>query len=116
MAGESSDESGVVWSGRLGRVPAEVRTTNGQRVLRIGRWSTVVDDRTEIRHRTGRFALSQRIIIRQPGRPPFVHRYRLPLLLQLAPYWEATYDRLSAEADDPGLGLVELLGGTDDWV
>lgn len=86
---------------------------DGQRVLRIGDWSTVVTAQTEIRHRSG--LLSRRIIVRQPGQPPFVHRYRLSGLLQVAPLWEATYDRWSAEADDPGLGLVELLGGTDDW-
>ncbi|WP_455753472.1 hypothetical protein [Streptomyces lavendulae] len=44
-----------------------------------------------------------------------VHRYRLPWPLQLAPLWSAAHDRWSAEADDPGLELVTLLGGTDDW-
>ncbi|WP_406858833.1 hypothetical protein ABZO31_00745 [Streptomyces sp. HUAS MG47] len=116
MADVEADETGILWSGRLGRVAAEVRRVDGRPVLRIGDWSTVVDERTEIRHRTGRFALSQSIEVRRPGEPVFVHRYRLRLLLQLAPYLEASYDRWSAEADDPGLELVELLGGTDDWV
>ncbi|MFE9253683.1 hypothetical protein [Streptomyces sp. NPDC006879] len=107
------NESGILWSGQLGRLSAEVREVDGQRILRIGDWSTVVNAQTQIRHRSG--LLSHRLIVCQPAQPSFVHRYRLPWLLQLAPAWEATYDRWSAEADDPGLALVELLSGTDDW-
>ncbi|MGW2182156.1 hypothetical protein ACWCXX_29470 [Streptomyces sp. NPDC001732] len=115
MAGSGPDRSGVLWSGSLGRVSAAVREVDGQRVLRIGDWPTVVDARTQIRHQSGRFAPSQRIVVLQPGRPAFVHRHRLPRLLRLAPFREAAYDRWSAEAGDPGLELVEVLGGTDDW-
>ncbi|QKW22440.1 hypothetical protein HUT16_28185 [Kitasatospora sp. NA04385] len=100
---------------RLGRVTAEVREVDGRRVLRIGDWSTVVDDRTEIRHENGRFLLSQRIVVVQPGRPAFVHRYRLPWGKQLGPFWQVTYDYWDAEADDEGLPLVEFLGGTSNW-
>ncbi|TLQ44947.1 hypothetical protein [Streptomyces marianii] len=39
----------------------------------------------------------------------------LPWPLQLAPFWEATYNDVSAEADDDGLVLAHLLGGTSDW-
>ncbi|MFE6053053.1 hypothetical protein ACFQ6N_20025 [Kitasatospora sp. NPDC056446] len=106
-------ESRVVWSGRLGHLAVEVRETDGRRVLRIDDWSTVFDDRTGIHHHTG--VLRHRLVVRRPGLPPVVFRYRLRWLLQLAPIWEATYDRWSAEADDPGLELVEILGGTDDW-
>ncbi|MQS16781.1 hypothetical protein F7Q99_32485 [Streptomyces kaniharaensis] len=86
---------------------------DGQQVLQIADRSVVVDARTEVRHRSD--LLSRCITVRRPGRRPFVHRYRLPWMTQLAPLWEAAYDRWSAEADDPGLDLVALLGGTDDW-
>ncbi|MFF8613226.1 hypothetical protein [Streptomyces sp. NPDC015350] len=115
MTGSGSDRSGILWSGRLGRASAEVREADGRRVLRIGARSTVVDDRTRVVHRSGRFALSRRVVVLRPDQPVFTHRYRLPWRLTLAPYLEAGYDRWSAEADDPGLGLVEVLGGTDDW-
>lgn len=86
---------------------------DGRRVLQIGDWSTTVTDQTEICHRSS--LMSQRIIVREPGRPEFEFRYRLRILLQLIILWDITYDRWTAEEDDPGLILVELLGGTDDW-
>ncbi|MFF7631575.1 hypothetical protein ACFZB9_00275 [Kitasatospora sp. NPDC008050] len=102
------------WSGLLGRTPADLRSVDGRWVLRIGDWSTVLDEQSEVRHRTG--FLRHRILVNHPDQAPFVHRYRLPWMSQLcAPMFEGSYDRLSAEADDPGLTLIDRVGGTDDW-
>ncbi|GAB7187361.1 hypothetical protein ATKI12_7192 [Kitasatospora sp. Ki12] len=100
--------------GRLGRLLAVEREVDGRLILRIDDWSTVVDEWTAVHHRTG--PLRHRIVVRQPGRFPVEFRYRLRWAAQLAPLWEATHDLWSAEADDPGLDLVALLGGTDDRV
>jgi hypothetical protein len=94
-------------------VRAELCQAGDQRVLTIGDRRIELKSGVVVRHRSG--LLGQRLTIEQPGEAPFTHRYRLPWTSQLAPLWEATYDRLSAEADDPGLDLTELLGGTDDW-
>jgi hypothetical protein len=102
------------WSVRLGRKQVTVRNVEGRRVLRIGDWSTVLTPRTRIHH--GTHTWSRTLTIRQPDRPPHVYRYRLGLYAMLAPAVEPTYDRWAAEADDPGLDLVQALGGTDDWV
>lgn len=82
-------------------------------MLTIGDRRITLKPDAVVRHRSG--LLGQRLTIEQPGEAAFTHRYRLPWAVQLAPLWEPTYDRWSAEADDPGLGLTELLGGTDDW-
>ncbi|MFF7993984.1 hypothetical protein ACFZDG_29870 [Kitasatospora xanthocidica] len=87
---------------------------DGQLILQIDDWSTVVDERTVVHHHTG--VLRHRVVVRQPDRLPVEFRYRLRWAAQLAPVWEAAYDLWSAEADDPGLDLVTLLGGTDDWL
>ncbi|MER6994350.1 hypothetical protein [Streptomyces sp. NPDC000410] len=104
----------LIWSGQLGRPRAELRRVGDRTVLTIGKRQITVRDDAVVRHRAG--LLYQRLIIEHPGEPTFTHRYRLHWALQLAPLWETTYDRWSAEADDDGLGLVEVLGGTDDWV
>ncbi|MET9400583.1 hypothetical protein [Kitasatospora sp. NPDC002965] len=114
MSGVDSTGPGKLrWSGRLGRQPASLREVDGRHLLQIGDRSTLLDARTGVRHRSS--LLSRRIIVHHPDRAPFVHRYRLPWMLQLAPLWETAYDRWSAAADDPGLTLIELLGGADDW-
>ncbi|MFI8454949.1 hypothetical protein [Kitasatospora sp. NPDC085464] len=87
---------------------------DGQRILQVDDWSTVVDERTAVHHRTG--LLHHRLVVQQPGRPLVEFRYRLPWPIRSAPFWAATYDLWAAEADDPGLDVVALLGGTDDWV
>ncbi|WAZ19112.1 hypothetical protein STRCI_000140 [Streptomyces cinnabarinus] len=110
--GES--DGAVLWSGQLGRRRATLRQVDGRRVLVIGDRRIIVRPEAAVRHRGG--LLGQRLVIEQPGEATFTYRYRLPWALQLAPLWEATYDRWSAEADDPGLDLTELLGGTDDWL
>ncbi|SBT94719.1 hypothetical protein GA0115233_110019 [Streptomyces sp. DI166] len=103
----------LLWSGQLGRRRAELRRVGDRRVLTIGERHLVVRADAVVRHRGG--LLGQRITIEQPGAATFTHRYRLPWVAQLAPLREASHDRWSAEADDPGLRLTELLGGTDDW-
>ncbi|WP_432134987.1 MULTISPECIES: hypothetical protein [unclassified Streptomyces] len=103
----------LIWSGVLGGTPARLDETDGRRVLTVGVRRTVIRPDTIVRHRGG--VLFQRLTVSTPGEPGLTHRYRLPWLLQLAPFREATYDRWAAEADDPGLRLTELLGGTDDW-
>ncbi|BAJ31735.1 hypothetical protein KSE_59650 [Kitasatospora setae KM-6054] len=116
MGEVAADRSGVLWSGRLGRAVAELREEqDGRRVLRIGDRSAVVDGRTGIRHRTGRLLLSRRVTLTRDGRTVLTHRYRLPWRLQLCLFLDPAYDRWTAEEDDPGLVLVSLLGGTDDW-
>ncbi|WP_327064743.1 hypothetical protein OG500_02790 [Kitasatospora sp. NBC_01250] len=114
MAGAHEGDSDVVWSEQVGRELVEVRRTEGRCVLRIGGWSTVLNPETRVHHESK--MITRRITVGDPGRPPFVYRYRLPWRGVLAPALEATYDRWSAEADDPGLRLVDYLGGTDDWV
>ncbi|MGV9453159.1 hypothetical protein [Streptomyces sp. NPDC003635] len=103
----------LLWSGRLGRVRAELRRAGDRRVLTIGDRRIEVQPGAVVRHRSG--LLGQRLTIEQPGEAPFTHRYRLPWPSRIAPLREATYDRWAAEADDPGLRLTELLGGSDDW-
>ncbi|MFF2746042.1 hypothetical protein ACFVVA_10900 [Kitasatospora sp. NPDC058048] len=112
MARVSWAGSEVLWVGQLGRLLAVVREVDGERILHIDDWSTVVDDRTEIRH-SG--LLRCRLTVRRPDRPPVVFRYRLSWLVPVMILLDPTYDRWDAEQDDPGLLLVELLGGTDDW-
>ncbi|MDI1462709.1 hypothetical protein QEZ54_17175 [Catellatospora sp. KI3] len=109
----TDDQGTVLWSGRLGAASAELRQMGERRVLSIGDWRTEVHTVTRVRHR-GRLR-GQQLIIEQSDGSVFVHRYRLPWGLQLAPLWDTTYDRWTAEADDPGLCLTELLGGADDW-
>ncbi|GAA1945138.1 hypothetical protein [Kitasatospora viridis] len=115
MENVTPEQSGrVLWRGRLGKKDVEVREVDGRCTLRAGDRSTVLDDRSTVRHRQG--LLRNRIIVERPGEPAFVYRYRLHWMAQVySPMFEGSYDRWSAEADDPGLGLVELLGGTDDW-
>ncbi|MFD7730328.1 hypothetical protein ACFV6F_08090 [Kitasatospora phosalacinea] len=110
-----SDRSEAVRQYQLGPVTAEVYRADGGWLLRIGEWSTLVDERTEVRHEDGRFLLSRRIVVVQPDRPAFVHRYRLSWGKTLAPFWQTTYDYWDAEDDDDGLVMVEFLGGTSGW-
>lgn len=114
METEPGESQGTpLWSGQLGHLRAELRQAGGLRVLTIGDRRITLKPDAAVRHRSG--LLGQRLTVEQPGEATFTHRYRLPWASQLAPLYEATYDRWSAEADDPGLGLTELLGGTDDW-
>ncbi|MER5297363.1 hypothetical protein ABT382_35935 [Streptomyces pharetrae] len=92
---------------------AELCQVGDHQILTIGDRRIVLKPDAVVQHRNG--WLGQRLTIAQPGEASFTHRYRLPWISQLAPLWEAAYDRWSAEADDPGLELTELLGGTDDW-
>ncbi|GGT62820.1 hypothetical protein GCM10014713_65250 [Streptomyces purpureus] len=103
----------LLWSGQLGRQRAELCQVGDRQMLIIGERRIVLKPDAVVQHRLG--WLGQRLTIEQPGEASFTHRYRLPWASQLAPLWEATYDRWSAEADDPGLVLTELLGGIDGW-
>lgn len=103
-----------VWlKGHLGRTPFCLLHLEGEQVLSIGDWYSVIGSETSVRH-TQRL-LWMTLTVEQPGRAVFTHRYHLPWLLQFAPFWEATYNHTSAEADDPGLVLTEFLDGTSDW-
>ncbi|MFJ9443716.1 hypothetical protein ACIRRH_17840 [Kitasatospora sp. NPDC101235] len=105
--------SEVIWVGQLGRLLAVVREADGARILHIDDWSTVVDDRTEIHHQGG--GRRRRLTVRQPGEQPVVFRYRLSWLVPVEMFLDISYDRWVDEENDPGLLLVDLLGGTDDW-
>ncbi|MFE2411644.1 hypothetical protein ACFXDE_25165 [Kitasatospora sp. NPDC059408] len=103
------------WSGRLGRLRAELRTADdGRRVLTVGDRQVVVRPDAAVRHRGG--LLHHRITVEQPGEPVFTVRYRPSWHARLGPLLDATHDRWAAESDDPGLELTARLGGTDDWV
>jgi hypothetical protein len=104
----------IIWSEKVGREHVVLREADDHLVLQIGDWSTVLTHETWLHHET--HTLTRTITIRQPGRDPFVYRYQPSWFALLVPALEATYDRWSAEADDPGLRLVGLLGGTDDWL
>ncbi|WP_188297415.1 hypothetical protein [Streptomyces sp. CBMA156] len=106
--------SEVVWAGRLGRLLAVVREADGERTLHLDDWSTAVDERTGIHHEE-LGSLRRRLTVRRPDRQPVVFRYRLPWSVLVLRFLDVAHDQWAAEADDPGLLLVELLGGTDDW-
>lgn len=103
----------VWWKGRLGRTPCSLVRADGRDLLTIGGWETVVGPTTAVRHK--QHVLWMTLTVEQTGKDRFTHRYRLRWALQLAPFWETTYDDISAEADDDGLVLARFLGGTTDW-
>ncbi|MEV7024284.1 hypothetical protein [Kitasatospora sp. NPDC093558] len=103
-----------VWSGRLGRLPAELHVDGDHRVLTVGGRRVVLRPDAAVRHRGG--LLRHRITVEQPGEPVFTVRYRPSWHARLGPLLDATYDRWAAEFDDPGLELTARLGGADDWV
>lgn len=105
-------ESVVELEGTLGRARFSVTRTGDELRLTIGNWSTVLTPETRLRHRNQWVRMEIRVT--EPGRPEFVHRYRIHWGLQLHSLFEPDY--LTAELDDPGLELVTFLGGTTDWV
>ncbi|MFE4517360.1 hypothetical protein ACFRMQ_24560 [Kitasatospora sp. NPDC056783] len=113
MARVSWAGSEVIWVGKVGRMLTVVREVDGERILHVDDWTTVVGDRTEIHLKCG--PLHRRLVIREPGREPVEFRYRLSWAAVLDPFIDFGWDRWRAEELDPGLVLVELLGGTDDW-
>lgn len=103
------------WSGRLGRLRAELRTADdGRRVLTVGDRQVVVPPDAAVRHRGG--LLHYRINVEQPGESVFTVRYRPSWHARLGPLPDATHNRWAAESDDPGLEPTARPGGTDNWV
>lgn len=100
-------------AGVLGSTPFSLRQLDGQTVLRIGEWETVVGPDTQVRHRQHR--LWNSFAVAALGRPTFVHRYHLPWGLQLLAQFESTPDFFVAQMDDPGLELTVELGGISAW-
>ncbi|MFJ7906901.1 hypothetical protein [Kitasatospora sp. NPDC096204] len=113
MARVSWAGSEVVWVERLGRLLTVVREVDGERVLHIDDWSTVVDERTEISHQQCGLVRC-RLTVRRPGLPPAVFRYRLSWSVPLSVLLDPTYNGWDADDDDPGRPLVAMLGGTFD--
>ncbi|WP_435059642.1 hypothetical protein [Streptomyces sp. bgisy060] len=105
-------QSVIEHRGTLGRTEFSVVRTDGVRKLTIGDWSTTLTPETQLRHRNRWLCMEIRVA--QPGRPEFVHRYHINWFLQLHSPFE--WDYLIAEMDDPGLELVESLGGVTDWI
>lgn len=103
----------LVWSGSLGGTEtAYERIDAAHGRLTIGEREVEIGPETEVWHLSG---VRPRLIVETPGRPPFVFRYRLGVLVTLARFLEAPYDLWSAEADDPGLELAGCMGAHTDW-
>ncbi|MGC0327024.1 hypothetical protein RKD23_000014 [Streptomyces sp. SAI-170] len=102
----------VMWTGQLGKKSAELRRTGDRSVLTIGHRQAIIRSEARIWHLSG---VRPRIIIEHADEPSFIYRYRLSWVGIYALFLEACYDEWSALADDPGLDLVDHLGGYTDW-
>ncbi|MFC7245564.1 hypothetical protein ACFQO7_24080 [Catellatospora aurea] len=103
----------IVWADQLGGQLAELRQVGERRTLRIGDRQTVIGPDTTVRHRGS--LRRRQLVVEQPDAVPFTYRYRVPWRLVFLSLYDPTFDRFDAEADDPGLVLTDLLGGTYDW-